>query len=133
MAVFAAINGTLQPVFNLDTQDGPIAGATSLAGLPVQPQGPKLDFFTITANASLNTTGNTGGYLANVIQQVQIKGTVAMYQVNGAQLSLAVYPTGAYTAATLAAQVQEANATGGVNIGIETGNVVTVGFKLATS
>jgi hypothetical protein len=56
-----------------------------------------------------------------------------MYQVNGAQLSLAVYPTGAYTAATLAAQVQEANATGGVNIGIETGNVVTVGFKLATS
>jgi hypothetical protein len=81
----------------------------------------------------LNTTGNTGGYLANVIQQVQIKGTVAMYQVNGQQLSIAVYPTGAYTAATLAAQVQEANATGSVNIGIETGNVVTVGFKLATS
>ena len=38
MATFAAVNGTLQPVFNLDTQNGPIAGATSLAGLPVQPQ-----------------------------------------------------------------------------------------------
>jgi hypothetical protein len=133
MAVFAAVNGTLQPVFNFDTQNGPIAGATSLAGLPVQPQGPKLDFFTITANASINTTGNTGGYLANVIQQIQTLGTVAMYQVNGAQLSVGVYPTGAYTASTLASQVQNANATGGVNIGIETANVVTVGFKLATS
>lgn len=133
MAVFAATNGTLQPVFNFDTQNGPIAGATSLAGLPVQPQGPKLDFFTITANTSINTTGNTGGYLANVIQQVQTSGTVAMYQVDGAQLSLGIYPTGAYTAATLATAVQRANATGGVDIGIETANVVTVGFKLATS
>jgi hypothetical protein len=133
MAVFAAVNGTLQPVFNLDTQNGPIAGATSLAGLPVQPQGPKLDFFGITANASINTTGNTGGYLANVIQQIQTVGTVAMYQVNGALLSVAVYPTGAFTAATLAAAVQTANATGGVNIGVETGNVTNVGFKLAIS
>jgi hypothetical protein len=133
MAVFAAVNGTLQPVFNLDTQNGPIAGATSLAGLPVQPQGPKLDFFGITANASINTTGNTGGYLANVIQQIQTVGTVAMYQVNGALLSVAVYPTGAFTAATLAAAVQTANATGGVNIGVETANVTAVGFKLAVS
>ena len=133
MAIFAATNGTLQPVFNFDTQNGPIAGATSLAGLPVQPQGPKLDFFTITANASLNTTGNTGGYLANVMQQIQTLGTVGVYQVDGAQLSIGVYPTGAYTTATLAVAVQRANATGNVNIGIETGNVVTVGFKLATS
>jgi hypothetical protein len=133
MAVFAAVNGTLQPVFNLDTQNGPIAGATSLAGLPVQPQGPKLDFFGITANASINTTGNTGGYLANVIQQIQTVGTVAMYQVNGALLSVAVYPTGAFTAATLATAVQTANATGGVNIGVETANVTAVGFKLAVS
>lgn len=133
MATFAAVNGTLQPVFNLDTQNGPIPGATSLAGLPVQPQGPKLDFFGITANASINTTGNTGGYLANVIQQIQTVGTVAMYQVNGALLSVAVYPTGAFTAATLATAVQTANATGGVNIGVETANVTAVGFKLAVS
>lgn len=133
MAVFATTHGDLQPVFNLDTQNGPIAGATSLAGLPVQPQGPKLDFFSLTANATINTTGNTGGYLANVIQQIQTLATVAMYQVDGQQLSIAVYPTGAYTAATLATTVAAANATGGTNIGITSANVVTTGFKLATS
>ena len=133
MATFAAVNGTLQPVFNLDTQNGPIAGATSLAGLPVQPQGPKLDFFGITANATINTTGNTGGYLANVLQQIQTVGTVAMYQVNGALLSVAIYPTGAFTATTLATAVAVANATGGENIGVTSANVTNVGFKLAVS
>lgn len=129
MAVFTPVNGTLQPVFNFDTQNGPIAGATSLAGLPVNPQGPKLDFFAIVANASINTAGNTNGYLSNVITAIQQTATVATYQVNGAQLSIAVYPTGAFTTATLAAAVQGANAA----IGVETGNVTGVGFKLALS
>jgi predicted MFS family arabinose efflux permease len=38
-------------------------------------------------------------------------------------LNIAIYPTGAYTTATLVAAAQTANATGGLNIGIPTANV----------
>jgi hypothetical protein len=129
MAIFPKTKGTSQPVFALDTANGSIAGATSLAGLPVQPQGPKLDFFSLTANASINTSGNTNGYVGNVISSIQQLATVAVYQVDGQQISLAIYPTGAYTAATLVVQAQLANAA----IGITAANVGDVGFKLATS
>jgi len=52
-------------------------------------------------------------------------GTVAFYQVGPATgtINIALYPSGAYTTATLVAAAQTANATGGLNIGIPTGNV----------
>jgi hypothetical protein len=91
-------------------------------------QGPKLDFFSLTANAVLGTAGvgNAGGYVSNVLQAIQQTSTVAMYQViPSAQqvLNIALYPTGAYTTTTLVAAAQQANATGGLNIGIPTANV----------
>ena len=136
MAVFTQTNGTTQPVFNLDVRNGSIAGTANIrASGPVQPQGPKLDFFSLTANASLASAGNVNGYLQNVFQAIQsgagitdggAGGTVAMYQVDPADaavLNIAIYPTGAYTTATLVAAAQTANATGGLNIGIPTANV----------
>ena len=136
MAVFTQTNGTTQPVFNLDVRNGSIAGTANIAAQgPVQPQGPKLDFFSLTANASLASAGNVNGYLQNVFQAIQsgagitdggAGGTVAMYQVDPADaavLNIAIYPTGAYTTATLVAAAQTANATGGLNIGIPTANV----------
>ena len=53
MAQFTRVNGDAQPVFALDTANGPIAPSTSTAGTPVQPQGPKLDFFGAVANATV--------------------------------------------------------------------------------
>ena len=53
MAQFTRVNGDAQPVFALDTANGPIAPSTATAGSPVQPQGPKLDFFQVTANTSV--------------------------------------------------------------------------------
>ena len=103
MAGVVKTHSDLQPVFAFDTQNGPIAGATSLAGLPVQPAGPKLDFFTLTANASVNTAGNTSGYLTSVVNAVQQLATIAMYQVDGTNISLAIFPTGTYTTTTLLA------------------------------
>ena len=139
MAVFTQTNGTTQPVFNLDVRNGSIAGTANIrfAG-PVQPQGPKLDFFSLTANASLASAGNVNGYINNILQAIQsgagitdggAGGTVAMYQVTPsapAVLNIAIYPTGAYTTATLVAAAQTANATGGLNIGIPTANVTNV-------
>jgi hypothetical protein len=130
MATFAKTNGSTQPVFALDVRNGSVAqGANIAAQGPVQPQGPKLDFFSLTANASLATQGGVNGYVGNVLQAIQngttdagAGGTVAMYQVdpsNAAVLNLAIYPTGAYTTATLVAAAQVANAA----IGIPTANV----------
>ena len=135
MAQFTKTNGTTQPVFALDVANGSISGTANVAAQgPVQMQGPKLDFFSLTANAALTNAGNVNGYLNNVLQAIQsgagianggAGGTIAMYQAGATAgtINLAIYPTGAYTTATLVAAAQTANATGGLNIGIPTTNV----------
>ena len=128
MAYFAPVNGDAQPVFALDVQNGPIAASASTTGKPVQPQGPKLDFFSVTANVSLAAQSGVQEYVANVITAVQQTSTVAMYQVDGAQISFAVYPTGAF--ANAAAFLSAANV---AYTGIQLDSSAGVGFKLATS
>ena len=127
MAQFTRVNGDSQPVFALDTQNGPVAPSTSLAGVPVQPQGPKLDFFRAVANNSINGEGGVAEYVANVIQAIQQTSTVAMYQVDGTALSVAVYPTGAF--ANAAAFLSAANIT---YTGFQLDSATNVGFKLTT-
>jgi hypothetical protein len=139
MATFTRVNGTTQPVFALDVANGSIAGTANVAAQgPVMLSGPKLDFFSLTANTALTNAGNVNGYLNNVIQAIQAGagltgtqgsgGTVAFYQAGptAGLISLAIYPSGAYTTATLVAAAQTANSTGGLNIGIPTGNVSNV-------
>jgi hypothetical protein len=126
MAVFTKTNGTTQPVFALDVANGSIAGTANVAAQgPVQIAGPKLDFFSLTANAALTNAGNVNGYLNNVLTSIQQLGTIAMYQAGATAgtINIAIYPSGAYTTATLVAAAQTANATGGLNIGIPTANV----------
>lgn len=129
MAYITKVNGTTQPVFALDVANGAIANTANIALQgAVQPQGPKLDFFSVTANSSLGASGaaNATGYINNILQSVQQTATVAMYQVNEATpavLNVAVYPQGAFTTATFVAACQAANATGGLNIGIPNANV----------
>jgi len=126
MAVFTKVSGTAQPVFALDVRDGSILGTANVAAQgPVQIQGPKLDFFTLTANAALTNAGNVNGYLTNVLTSIQQTGTIALYQAGATAgtISLAIYPSGAYSTATLVTAAQVANATGGVNIGVPTANV----------
>ena len=107
MAGFTKTNGTTQPVFHMDTGNAQITGTANIAATgSVNFQGPKLDFFSVVANGSLTTSGNVNGYINNSLQAIQTKGTVAIYQVSPAAptiLNLAIYPTGAYTAATLLA------------------------------
>ncbi len=126
MAVFTKVNGTTQPSFAIDVANGSIAGTANVAAQgPVQIQGPKLDFFTLTANAALTNAGNVNGYLNNVLTSIQQLGTIAMYQAGAVAgvINIAIYPSGAYTTTTLVAAAQVANATGGLNIGIPTANV----------
>ena len=111
----------MQPVFHMDTANGNIAGTANIAATgSVNFQGPKLDFFSLVANASLVSSANVNGYINNLVQAIQTKATVAMYQVSPAAptiLNLALYPTDAYTAATLLATANTGTpATGGQNI-----------------
>jgi len=129
MASLTKVSGTTQPVFAIDVRNGSIANTANIAAQgPVNLAGPKLDFFSLTANSALSASGaaNASGYINNVLQAIQQNGTVAMYQVtpsDAAVLNIAIYPVGAYTTATLVAAAQTANATGGLNIGIPTANV----------
>ena len=126
MAQFTKVNGTTQPVFALDVANGSIVGTANVAAQgPVNLAGPQLQFFSLTANAALTNAGNVNGYLNNVLQAIQQTGTIAIYQAGATAgtINLAIYPSGAYTTATLVAAAQTANATGGLNIGIPTGNV----------
>lgn len=127
MAIFPRTNGDVQPVFALDTANGKILPTTATAGTPVNPQGPKLDFFTLTANATVAGEQGVSEYVDAVLKAVQQTATIATYQVDAAQISLAVYPTGAYTAATL---LTAANVT---FTGFQLNSSAGVGFKLATS
>jgi hypothetical protein len=125
MAYFTKVSGGSQPVFASDVLDGSIAqGANIAAQGPINFAGPKLDFFSVVANASLAAQGGVNGYVANVIQAVQQTATVAMVQVGPTtgQINFAVFPAGAYTTATFVAACQSANAA----IGIPTGNVSNV-------
>jgi hypothetical protein len=131
MASFAKTNGSTQPVFAIDVRDGSIAQSANIAAQgPVQMQGPKLDFFSLVANASVASQGGVNGYVGNVLTAIQ-NGTgaaggqggctIAMYEIgsDATTINLAIYPTGAYTTATLVAAAQVANGT----IGIDTANV----------
>ena len=128
MAQFTRVNGDAQPVFALDTANGPVAPATSANGQPVQPQGPKLNFFSVTANANVALQSGVSEYVSAVIQAVQQTSTVAMYQVNDTQISFAVYPNEAF--ANAATFLSAANVT---YTGFQLDSAANTGFKLATS
>ena len=101
MAFTTRTHGDFQPVMNYDAAGytvGAVNAVTSAA--PVQPQGPKLDFFTI-ALASVATNGTV---LLNCINTIQQLATIYIYEVTDAStdtIAIAVYPTGAWTTGTL--------------------------------
>jgi hypothetical protein len=118
MAYITVVSGGSQPVFATDVLNGNPAQSANLANATVTNfQGPKLDFYALTANAAL--TGNIGGpataangFIANTLQAIQQTSTVAMYQINPAAntvLNIATFPTGAGNTATVLAQAQAAN------------------------
>jgi hypothetical protein len=118
MAQFTKVNGDLLPVLRLDAAQYENSGANAVSdGSTVQPQGPKLDFFTITATGAL-----TGTQVNLIIQATQQLATVYIYEYTNDtndSVAMAVYPTAAWTTATLDTAVEAALTAGGV------GNTVT--------
>lgn len=155
MAYFPPFNGDAQPVFALDINNGAQTGTISADAL-VQMQGPKLDFFKVLVkdgsataidlrpqlgNYSGGGTVFNPGVVVQLNQSIQNTSTIAIYQVEGdatGQISYAVYPSGALTAAGLQTQLQalgniQITASDGTVSGVNvSGTLVTnPGFKLA--
>jgi hypothetical protein len=114
MAQFTKTNGDFLPVINFDSPAYTNSGANAVSSAAtVQPQGPKLDFFTVTA---ASTGALTGTQVSLIIQATQQLATVYIYEFTTAgpdTLAMAVYPTGAWTATTLQAAVRAGLTAGG--------------------
>ena len=128
MAYITVVSGGSQPVFALDTLNGPLPQSTSLAGNSVQPQGPKLDFYRFVAANTMNSQGEVNGFVANVLQALQQVGTVGVYQVDGVALSVGIYPTGCFANTTVATATANAAGVVGVN---QINSSTNTGFKLS--
>lgn len=107
MAQFTRTNGDFQPVLWLDAPSYTNAGVnTATSAVTVQPQGPKLDFFTFTAAGALTTTE-----IAQAFQTIEQLATVMIYEYTDASsdtIAWALYPTGAWTTSTITAAMTAA-------------------------
>jgi hypothetical protein len=105
MSQFTKTNGDLLPVINYDSPSYTNSGANAVtSAATVQPQGPKLDFFTVTATGAL-----TGTQVNLIIQATQQLATVYLYEYTDTSndtLAMAVYPAAAWTTTTLDAAIQ---------------------------
>jgi hypothetical protein len=105
MAQFTRVNGDLKQVLWLDAPEYDNTGVNAVtSAVTVQPQGPKLDFFTATANGALTTT-----QVAAAVQAIQQLATIHIYEYTDTTndtLAFAVYPTGAWTTAGLVAALE---------------------------
>jgi hypothetical protein len=137
MAFITPVSGGAQPVFATDVRN-PVAAGASTAATPVNFAGPKLDFYTVTANTTVAGQQDVNEYVSNVIQALQSTCTVAMYQVDGVQISFGIFPTGAFgnSAANPPTTTDTALFLAAANItytGFQLNSAASVGFKLATS
>ena len=129
MAYFTRTHGDAQPVFALDVQNGPVSPSATTSGTPVQPQGPKLEFFRLVAANTMASQQGVNQFVANALQAIQQVSTVAMYQVDGTQLSVAVYPIGAFANTTVFLSTANVAGVAGTN---QFSSCTNTGFKLST-
>lgn len=135
MAGFTRTHGDAQPVFAMDVQNGPLASSTAADGTTTNFIGPAMDFFGFDLGAAPTTQLGVDEMVAQVLQSIEQLATVMMYSVsataNVTNMSVAVYPVGAYTAAALQTQIQALGTINGYNLGSAT--VTNVGFRLAST
>lgn len=119
MAQFTKVNGDYLPVINYDKGSYTNSGLNAVeSGATVQPQGPKLQFMTVTADGAL-----TGAQVNTIVQATQQLAVVYIYEYTDASndtLAMAMYPQDAWTTAGLKAAVEAALTAAG------TANTVTV-------
>jgi hypothetical protein len=135
MAGFTRTHGDAQPVFAMDVQNGPVASSTAADGTTTNFIGPAMDFFGFDLGAAPTTQLGVDEMVAQVMVSIEQLATVMMYSVaatsNVTNMSVAVYPVGAYTAATLQTQIRALGTVNGYDLSGAT--VTNVGFRLAST
>ena len=141
MAEFTRTHGNSQEVFHIDTANGGLGNAALATSAPVNFTGPKLDFFKVIvengSNSARDLQGEVGtlGAVEAIIQKINNGGAfVSIYQVedsSAGQISLAIYPTGAYTTTTLQTAIRTLTAAGSNNVDCSGSDVTSGNFKLA--
>lgn len=115
MAQFTKVHGDFQPLMNYDSANYSVGALNAItSAVTVQPQGPKLDFFTITGNGT-QVLDN----IATVFQTVQQLATIHIYEYTNATddtLAIAIYPTGAWTTVTLDNELTNAWSSANVSV-----------------
>lgn len=107
----ATVTRTHGSAFGVPHVDRAQAGSGAItADEAVILDGPQLDFFSIVVqtpsdvNVDLRDELDAGEAVEGILTEIQTRGTIAMYQVEGdttGHISVAVYPQGVWTAATL--------------------------------
>ena len=142
MPALPITSGGSQPVFATDVLNGSLSSSTygdpGYTSTPTNFMGPKLDFFGCDLGADPSDQAAVNGAIQALLQTIQQYATVAIYQVaatgNATNLSLALYPVGAYTAATLQAAIRTLGSNvGGTGYDASGATVTNVGFRLATT
>lgn len=109
MAQFTRTHGDYQPVLHIDTPAYTVGAVNAItSGATVQPQGPKLDYFTVTAASG---TGFSTTQINILVETVQQLATIYIYEYTDASadtFAMAVYPTGAWTTGALDTAIQAA-------------------------
>ena len=137
MAEITRTNGN---AFGVVHNDRSAAGSGALAAdEAVILNGPQLDFFKIIVK---DVSGNVedirneldaGEGVEAILKHIALLANIEMYQVEGdttGQISVALYPAGAYTATTLQTAVRTLTAAGSNNLDCSTSDVTNPGFEL---
>lgn len=131
------VHGDVQPVFAIDTRNGPVT-VTTPTGVATNFIGPAMDFFGIDAGGAVSFAAEmqVGGAVEAILNDIAQLATVMLYQVEtgvDGGMSIAVYPKGAYTAATLQTQLRLLTSVGAGPVNLNAATVTDVGFKLAVA
>ena len=101
--------------------------------------GPQMDFFKIIVKdvsgniEDLRNELDPGEGVEAILRKIADKANIEMYQVEGdtsGQISVAVYPAGAYTASTLQTAIRTLSAAGSNNLDCSSSDVTDPGFEL---
>tara|TARA_R110000796_G_scaffold2765_1_gene10600 strand:- start:36 stop:464 length:429 start_codon:yes stop_codon:yes gene_type:complete len=137
MAEITRTNGS---AFGVVAHDRSTSGSGAIsADEAVIANGPQLDFFKIIVK---DVSGNVedirneldaGEGVEAILNEIGKKANIEMYQVEGdttGQISIAVFPSGAFTATTLQTAIRTLSAAGSNNLDATTSDVTNPGFEL---
>jgi len=118
MAGFSRSNGDASGVAVYDVAQYVNGTTSGSAGVPIQPAGPKLEFYTGDLGASgVSSQFGTGGAVEAVLRVFAQMSTVHMYQFNNdGAYRVAMYPTGGDAAAALQIAVRALGTVNGYDL-----------------